>query len=77
MEERRFDGTTRLTQGASRDDIQRAVNDPRNAEVRVMMPGATVERWENGVRKRYRVTDEGALQRITLDGRDWPAEASQ
>lgn len=74
MQEIRYDGTDALTARATAADIQRALADDRNARVVLHRPGSTFERWEGGVRKRYRVEDDGSLQRLTLAGRDWPTD---
>lgn len=74
MQEHRWDGTTAETERATLDDVRRAMADRRNRAVTLHMPGSIMEKWERGTRKRFRVTDEGTLQRLTLDGRDWPTD---
>lgn len=61
MEERRHDGTTRLTEKASRDDVARAFGDKRNAAVSLLAPGSRVARFRGGRRYVMIVQDDGSL----------------
>lgn len=74
MQEIRYDGTEHLTPNVSRDQVERALADVRNASIALHKPGAVFDSWQGRVRKRYRVDADGTLQRLTLDGRPWPAE---
>lgn len=73
MQEIRYDDTERLTERATTAQVQSALADAANRTVALHRPGAVFDSWENGKRKRFRVTEDGALQRVTLDGRDWPS----
>jgi hypothetical protein len=74
MQEMRYDGTDVITERATSADVVRALADKRNREVRAVMPGGIIERWEHNERRRYRVTEDGGLERMTLTGQPWPSD---
>lgn len=55
------DGTEECTEGATAQDVAKAMSDPNVGKIVLSMPGETVRRW-NGVRYvTYRVDDAGKL----------------
>lgn len=74
MQEIRDDGTERLTANVTREQYERALHDPHTRTVALHKPGAVFDSWAGRTRRRYRVEEDGTLQRLTLDGRPWPSE---
>ena len=59
MQEVRYNGSEKLTEDASRKQLDEALADERNATVAIHKPGAVFK--SRG--KTYQVTDEGKLKR--------------
>jgi hypothetical protein len=61
MQEVRYDGTEQLSQVTSAEQIQKAVEDPRNKTVLVHKPGSIITLRSGAA---YRVANDGSWRRV-------------